>query len=258
MPQTFPTVPWPAYRGWWGPCLSARVNTRRNQTKGRKRQCLNIATWNVQTLLDRNESSRPQRRTALIASELARYNIDIAALSETRLAGAGEFCEHGTGYTFFWSGRLPEERREAGVGFAVRTKLVSKLAGPPKGIDDRLMFIRLPLSHGKKFATLIRAYAPTMTNPNEIKDKFYEDLNSVIVTVPNADKLIILGDFNARVGSDSTAWEGVIGKHGVGNCNSNGLLLLQMCVEHDLLITNTTFQLPTRNKTSWMHPHSKH
>ncbi len=73
-----------------------------------------------------------------------------------------------------------------------------------------------------------------------IKDKFYKDLNSVIATVPNADKLIILGDFNARVGYDSTTWEGVIGKHGVGNCNSNGPLLFQMCVEHDLLITNTT------------------
>lgn len=63
-----------------------------------------------------------------------------------------------------------------------------------------------------------------MTNPDEIKD---EDLNAVIATVPNADKFIILGDFNARVGCVSAAWKGVIGKHGVGNCNSNGLLLLQ-------------------------------
>ena len=63
-----------------------------------------------------------------------------------------------------------------------------------------------------------------MTNPDEIKNKFYEDLNAVITTVPNADRLIILGDFNARVGCDSAAWEGVIGKHVFDNCNSNGLL----------------------------------
>ena len=53
-------------------------------------------------------------------------------------------------------------------------------------------------------------------------------------------------------------WEGVIGSEGVGKCNSNGLLLLRKCAEHYLLINNTVFKLPNRNKTSWMHPRSKH
>lgn len=119
------------------------------------------------------------------------------------------------------------------------------------------MTMRLPLTRGK-FATIVSAYAPTLTNPEETKNKFYEDLHNVINAVPNADKLIILCGFNARVGRDTTNWEGVIGKHGVGKCNSYGLLLLQTCAEHGLLITNTVFCLPTRNKTSWMHPRSKY
>ena len=169
----------------------------------------------------------------LIASEFARFNIDIAAISKTRLAEEGELCEKGVGYTFFCIGRGPEERREAGFGLAVKTTLVGKLAGPPKGVNDRLMTMRLPLSHGQKYISIVSAYAPTMTNPAETKDKFYEDLNTVITAVPNADKLIILGDFAARGGRDSVSWDGVIGKHGVGNCNSNGLLLLQTCSEHN-------------------------
>ena len=120
------------------------------------------------------------------------------------------------------------------------------------------MTLRLPLSNEKKFATLVSAYGPTMTNPDEVKDKFYEDLNTVIGATPNSDKLIILGDSNARVGCDSAAWKSVIGKHGVGKCNSIGLLLIQTCSEHDLLITNTVFRLPIRNRMPWMHPRSKY
>ena len=219
---------------------------------------LTIGAWNVRTLMDRDHAERPQRRTALVARELARYNIDIAALSETRFAGEGQLCEKGAGYTFFWSGKAVEERREAGVGFAVRTSLVGKMVGVPKGVNDRLMTMQLPLSHGKKHATIVSAYAPTMTNPDEVKDRFYEDLNAVIEAVPKSDKLFILGDFNARVGSDNITWDGVIGKFGVGRYNSNGLLLLKTCAEHELLITNTVYRLPTRNRTSWMHPRSKH
>ena len=65
-----------------------------------------------------------------------------------------------------------------------------------------------------------------------------------------------MGDFNARVGADWRTWS-VLGKHGVGSSNSNGLLLLQMCVELDLCVMNTMFQLKNKYKTTWMHPDSK-
>ena len=119
------------------------------------------------------------------------------------------------------------------------------------------MTLRLPLS-GKRHATIVSAYAHTMTNPDEVNNKFYDDLESVISAASQTDKLILLGDFNARVGTDHQTWEGVIGSEDVGKCNSNGLLLLRKCAEHELLITNTVFRLPTRRKTTWMHPCSKH
>ena len=110
---------------------------------------------------------------------------------ETRLAEEGLLKDVGAGYTFFWSGRKKEERREAGVGFAIKSHLVGKLSGLPKGIYDRLMTLRLPLS-GKRHATIVSAYATTMTNPDEVKDKFYDDLNSVISATPWTDKPILL------------------------------------------------------------------
>ncbi len=105
---------------------------------------------------------------------------------------------------------------------------------------------------------LISAYAPTLTNPEDVKDRFYEDLETLLSSVNRSDKLILLGDFNARVGRDSAAWEGVIGKSGVGKCNSNGMRLLESCSSYGLIITNTIFRLLNRKKSSLMHPRSKH
>jgi len=72
-----------------------------------------LATWNVRNLLDAavDDSERPPRRTALVAAELSRYNIDIAALCETRLADEGSLTEVGEGYTFFWRGLPADQRR---------------------------------------------------------------------------------------------------------------------------------------------------
>nr|VZI32098.1 unnamed protein product [Spirometra erinaceieuropaei] len=114
---------------------------------------------------DNPRSNRPERRTALVARELARYKVDIAALSKARFSKQGQLEEVGAGYTFFWSGRPRAERRDAGVAFVIRNDIVGRLPCLPQGINDRLMSLRLPL-WGGKFATIISAYAPTMTNPD--------------------------------------------------------------------------------------------
>ena len=153
--------------------------------------------------------------------------------------------------------RVDEEPRrdetDAGVGFAVMTTLAGKLVGVPKGVKDRLMSMRLSLARGK-FHTIVSVYTPTLNNPEETKSKFYKDVNGIPDVVPNADKLIILGDFNARVGRDLHLGRG----DREARSGQKGILLLQTCAEHDLLIKETVFCLPTRNKTSWAHPRSKH
>ena len=97
-----------------------------------------------------------------------------------------------------------------------------------------------------------------MAYSDEANESFYQDLAKIVDDVSEADKLLILGDFNARVGKDHSTYEGVIGKFGKGNKNSNGDLMLNFCTQRGLCITNTFFLQPEKNFFTWMHPRSKH
>ena len=97
------------------------------------------------------------RKTAVIDAELNRLNIDIAGLQETRLAEEGSLRENN--YTFFWKGRGQAEKRQHGVGFAVKNSLLGMIEIPAGG-NERLLSLRLATSCG--FATIITAYAPTL------------------------------------------------------------------------------------------------
>ena len=214
-----------------------------------------LAEWNARTLMDRARSERPERQTALVAKELSRYGVDIAALSETRLANYDSTVD--CGYAFFWSGKSNSERRESGVGFAIRNQRTRVMEEDPTPVSDRIISMRLPLERSA-YVTVISVYAPTMTNPEETKEHFYSQLREVLSKVPKKDKLIVAGDFNARVGREHGKWEAVIGHQGIGKCNSNGELLLALCAEHGLVITNTVFKHKEHHKVTWMHPRSKH
>lgn len=81
-----------------------------------------------------------------------------------------------------------------------------------------------------------------MTNPEKTKDKSNDKLDTLISKVSMTDKIFILGDLNARVGTDHNSWEGTIGRYGVGKYSSNGIVLLRTCIANDLLVTNIVFR----------------
>ena len=214
-----------------------------------------VASWNLRTLQDAGLGAR--RRTALIACELARYIIDIAALGETRLPDEGSLVEMGIGYTFFWSDLPTVARHIHGIGFAVRTALLQSIQKSPIALVEQLMTLRLPLAKNH-FATFVSVHSPTLDSSDDVRDHIYDTLYSTLRRISENDKFILLVDFNARVGRNHGIWHGVIGHHGVGNMNSSGLRLLSLCSELGLAITNTFFQLRDMHKTSWIHPRSKH
>ncbi|BHF67400.1 hypothetical protein SprV_0301042600 [Sparganum proliferum] len=122
--------------------------------------------------------------------------------------------------TFVWSGRPRTERRNADVSLAIRNDIVGRLSCLPQGINDRLMSLRLPPQRGE-FATIVSVYAPLMPSPDATRNKFYGCLHVPLATVSKADKLIVLGDFNTRVGTDHADWIGVLGSNGLDDSNDN-------------------------------------
>eukprot|EP00058_Branchiostoma_floridae_P011910 XP_002597398.1 hypothetical protein BRAFLDRAFT_69317 [Branchiostoma floridae] len=132
---------------------------------------------------DSDESDRPQRRTALVARELAKLDIDIAAISEVRFAEQGSLTEHGAGYTLYWSGKGRDERRLSGVGFMIKNSIANKLQNLPVGHSDRLMSLRLPLQDNQS-VTLISVYAPTLQADPATKETFYTELRSLLANPP--------------------------------------------------------------------------
>lgn len=165
------------------------------------------------------------RKTAIINNELSRLKVDITALQETRLADTG--CLKESDYTFFWQGKQEEEVREHGVGFAVRNSLLQNVQLSDSA-TERLISLRLNTTDGT--INLLCVYAPTLAAPDDIKEHFYTQLDSTIKAFPQNEDLIILGDFNARVGGDNDAWPSCLGNFGVGKCNGNGQRLLELCL----------------------------
>ena len=106
---------------------------------------------------------------------------------------------------------------------------------------------------GKPFnITIIQAYAPT-SNPEEAEvERFYEDLQDLL----ELDVCFIIGDWNAKVGSQETL--GVTGKFGIGVQNEAGQRLIEFCQENILVIANTLFQQHKRRLYKWTSPDGQH
>ena len=88
--------------------------------------------------------------------------------------------------------------------------------------------------------TVIQVYAPTSNAEEAEVEWFYEDLQDFLEVTPQKDVLFIIGDWNAKVGSQETP--GVTGKFGLGIQNEAGQRLIDFCQENALVITNTLFQ----------------
>ena len=103
---------------------------------------------------------------------------------------------------------------------------------------------------GKPFnITVIQVYALTNKAEEAEFEQFYEDLQDLLELTPKKDVLLIIGDWNAKVGSQETPGE--TGKFGLGVQNEVGQRLIEFCQENTLVTANTLFQQHKRRLYTW-------
>ena len=97
--------------------------------------------------------------------------------------------------------------------------------------------------------TVIQVYALTSIAEEAEVERFYEDLQDLLELTPKKDALFIIGDWNAKVGSQEIP--GVTGKIGLGVQNEAGQRLREFCKENTLVIAHTLFQQHKRRLYTW-------
>ena len=196
-----------------------------------------IGTWNVRSL--------NQGKLEVVKQEMVRVNVNILGISELKQTGMGEFNSDGH-YIYYC---VQESLRRNGVAIMVNERVQNAVLGCNLK-NDRMISVHF---RGKPFSTtVIQAYVPTSNTEEAEVGQFHEDLQDLLELTPKKDVLFIIGDWNAKVGSQETP--GITGKFGLGVWNEAGQRLIEFCHENTLVITSTLFQQHKRRLYTWTSP----
>ena len=198
-----------------------------------------VGAWNVRTMYETS-------KTAQVTNEMQNCNLDILGISECRWLGSGKVTINSC-QTILYSGH--KDKHQSGVAIIISREKIKTLSEWDP-ISDRLIRARFNSKYCK--LTILLCYAPTNEADDEVKDDFYEQLQTAISKVPLDDMLLLLGDMNVKV--DNTGCERVMGKHGCGTRNDNGERLVDFCLNNNCTIGGTIFLHKNIHKLTWKSP----
>ncbi|VDO57054.1 unnamed protein product [Schistosoma margrebowiei] len=191
--------------------------------------------------------------TNQIATEMRGYNLAVLGISETHCTQAGQQSLN-TGEMLLYSGH-EEDNDPHTQGVAL---MLSKLArNALVGWESHgSKIIKASFRTKKEGITMniIQCYTPTNDSNEDIKDQFYERLQSVIEKCPRKDLTILMGDLNAKVGMDNTGYEDIMGRHRLGERNENGERFANLRAFNKLVLGGTMFLQKRIHKATWISP----
>jgi hypothetical protein len=207
---------------------------------------MTIGCWNVRTLYSTGALQ-------ILLQELERFRWDVMGVAETHWDGVDDkICG---GYRVLSSGREDSVHR-AGVALILGKRAQGSLLDL-EPVNDRIITARFKIMAGN--LTICQVYAPTVAAEEKEIEEFYEKLQNVNDRIPKGDVVVMMGDLNAKVGTERTDADGVIGKFGYGQRNSRGDRLIEFCRTNGLCIANTLFKQAKENRSwTWESPCGKY
>ena len=203
-----------------------------------------VGTWNVRTMYEVGKAAQ-------IAKEMRRYNIQLLGICESRWNGSGQ-TTLSSGEMIIYSGH-EDENHDHTEGVAIMMSPTSAQALVEwEPISSRIMTARFN-SKGRK-VTIIQCYAPTNAAEEEAKEEFYARLQTVIDKAPTRDLKILMGDMNAKIGTDNSGKELIMGTEALGNMNENGEMFTDFCAFNDLVIGGSVYPHKDIHKATWVSP----
>ena len=166
-----------------------------------------VATLNVGTLKGKESE---------VVETLSRRRVDLCCLQEVRLSGdlsgnqARLIKGKDTKYKLYWCGN---STGLGGVAVLLHQKWTEKVFAVER-ISDRILLLKLIV--GKAVYSFISLYAPQKDLPMHEKDRFYDQLQSTCMAVPDSESLFCLGDWNGHVGDSAGEFREVYSGHGFG------------------------------------------
>ena len=208
---------------------------------------LRLGTWNVRTMYE-------QGRCAQVVKEMKRYNLSILGVSEMRWHTFWSL-RTATGESILYSGNPNEDDQHVkGVGLILsKSAADSLLAWEP--VSERVITARF--ASKCQNMSIIQVYAPTNDATEEEKESFYYQLQTVYDRTPRRDVIVVIGDFNAKIGNNNTGMETVMGQHGLGSMNENCEILADFCTCNDIVIGGTIFPHKPCHKATWRSPDAR-
>ncbi|KAK2179617.1 hypothetical protein NP493_480g03044 [Ridgeia piscesae] len=192
-------------------------------------------------------------KAAQIARERRAYDITVLGLCETRWTQSGQ-VRLNTGEIILYSGHEEEDAHHTeGVAFMLsheaQNALISwEAAGP------RIIYASFKTKKEKIKLNIIQCYAPTNDKDEETKEDFYNKLQTLCDKLKEKDMTILMGDLNAKIGSDNSGYEEVMGRQGLGNMNENGEMLAEFCAFNNMIIGGSMFPHRRIHKATWVSP----